>query len=874
MKKSMSKLVAVALSLSVSMSMLVIGSGSTVSAAEPEELNKDEVTLFVGENIYTANTTYLTPTVGNARYWTTSDDSVATVNADGKVTAVAPGTATITVFTDAGSDSCEVIAAQAPDDIEFPDAPVPTKADATPSRGWGATYPLNDSVHDPEILYVEEEGCYYMLCTHNTTIRRSYDLITWENCVKLTNGYNKSTNEHAALGGIGQNAFWAPNIFYNEVMGKYCVYYSNSATLNDGGRGFGNKWSSIGMTYLEPVEGEDYSMATLDNWKDGGIVIKSYDAWKQGGHIQSGVQGGEYQFGAYNKQSYEECAPNAIDPTILWNADKSRLFMVFGSFYEGINIVELNPETGLRFNQDSLDPEDPYYEVRQGDGITIANRGGSYATAEPLDGRRNGTQAGIEGPTIFYNEDTGYYYLIVSYDYLGDTYNMRIARSKEITGPYYDYNGFNMVTGAEENLDRLDPETIFTNGTMNDPESGWVANPDISYDEMLDTDKVLSYDPNVGTKIAGPYQFEGGQQWVAVGHNSAFLNADGEWMIGSHAKNPQELHVRKLLWTEEGGPVPSVSRYAGEDVNQVIDGSCVVGEFEIAKFDRMAGTKGGRFSDYGAKGVKVLLNADGSVDSENAAYTGTWRMYEDNNIDITLNGSVYSGKVAVGWDWENWDSAEFVIGAMNNDGTVIWGKGGTEDAFTPIEDNTAGEFTVRAGEIVTVPVMVKGEDIAALEASLNFDSSLLTLTDVQAADGFIINKVITNDAVKLIATTDNGLGKNGDVIFAYLTFMAASDITDVAMTKITADSTVYAGNTSGSPEVLPNKMADIYVTIISGMKGDINCDGVINVADALMALQYTSGNRELTQYEMYLGDMDDDGSVNIADVMRILNASL
>lgn len=870
MKKKMSKLLAATLAVTMSASILTFGQGIPASAVELESLNKTEATLFVGDHVYTANTTYLNAT-GNVKYWVSSDESVAVVDSEGKVTAVAAGTATITAFTDTGSASCQITAAQAPDDIVFPEAPAESKKDVTPSGGWGATYPLNDSVHDPEILYVEEENCYYMLCTHNTTIRKSYDLVTWENCVRLTNGYNASTNAHAREGGIGQNAFWAPNIFYNEVMGKYCVYYSNSATLNDGGRGFGNKWSSIGMTYLEPVEGEEYSMATLDNWKDGGIVIKSYDAWKQGGSIQSGVFGGTYKFGPYNTESYEECAPNAIDPTVLWNADKTRLFMVFGSFFEGINIVELNPETGLRFDQDTLDPDDPYYEVRHGDGINIANRGGSYATAEPLDGRRNGTQAGIEGPTIFYNEDTGYYYLIVSYDYLGDTYNMRVARSKEITGPYYDYNGFNMVTGAEENLDRLNPDTIFTNETMNDAESGWTANDNVEADTFLDdTDKTLSYDPNVGTKISMPYQFEGGKQWVAIGHNSAFINADGEWMVGSHAKNPQELHVRELLWTDEGWPVLSVSRYAGEDVDQVIDGSRVVGEFEFIIMDRLKGINGGNFNAYGAKGVKAQLNADGSVTSDNEDFTGSWRMYEANKIDVTLNGITYTGVVAVGWDWENWDGAEFVIGAMNNDGTVLWGKGGTEDSFTPIEDNSAGEFIVRAGETISVPIMIKGEDVAAFEAVINYDQSLLTLTDVVAADGFMVNKKITNNEVKINGFTPGGKGMDGDVIFGYLNFTATDTVNGVTMTKITADG--YAIDSATNR--LDKGMADITVTIISSLKGDVDGDGDVDIADALIALQSVSGNYSLNKYQVYAADMDDSGAIDIADVMMIMNATL
>ena len=36
------------------------------------------------------------------------------------------------------------------------------------------------------------------------------------------------------------------------------------------------------------------------------------------------------------------------------------------------------------------------------------------------------------------------YYLFVSFDSLNETYNIRVARAKEITGPYTDWNGLSL----------------------------------------------------------------------------------------------------------------------------------------------------------------------------------------------------------------------------------------------------------------------------------------------------------------------------------------------------------------------------------------------------------------------------------------------
>jgi len=54
-------------------------------------------------------------------------------------------------------------------------------------------------------------------------------------------------------------------------------------------------------------------------------------------------------------------------------------------------------------------------------------------------------------------------------------------------GPYFDYNGFNMVTYSPENIDRLNPGTIFTNDDIN-TDIGFVPNPAL---EALGQDGML-----------------------------------------------------------------------------------------------------------------------------------------------------------------------------------------------------------------------------------------------------------------------------------------------------------------------------------------------------------------------------------------------
>jgi arabinan endo-1,5-alpha-L-arabinosidase len=685
-------------------------------ADEAESLDKSEVILFVGGEVYSANKAYLKTLSGAAgASWSSGDESVAVVSETGEVTAVGIGTTTIAAATANGTAACAVEVLAMPE-LVAPGAPLASKPPTNNS------YPQNDSVHDPEIVYVASEGLYYMLCTHNRTIRSSADLITWTNRVTLTTGFSDTADAFVKqYGNYSSVGFWAPDIVYNHVTGKYHVYYSVSNTLSDGGRGFGNKCSAIGMAYLEPVSGELYSMATLNNWKDGGIVVKSYDAWRWGS-IQSGS--GTYKFGTYNKES-AEFGPNAIDPMVFFDKSGERLFMVYGSFFEGIFIIELDPATGLPFDQGALDPEDENYAIRFNTGICVANRGGSYAFAEPVDGRRKGTQAGIEGPCVFYSEETGYYYLMASYDYLDSTYNVRIGRSKDVGGPYRDYNGFDLVAYTEENVaNGLNMDTVFANDDIDTDTARFIPNPALGeYDGMLKQD-TLSYDPNIGTKVLAPYQFAGGILWRATGHNCVFKAADGSWLIGSHAKSPQQrLHVRRLLWTEDGWPMASPARYAGEVAEQPIDASNVAGSVELAVFPRIVPTSG---TNYAIRGVVSSLNPDGTVTSATAAYNGTWRMSEGNGIDITLGGVSYSGSVGVGWDWENWDHAEFVIAALSaDDGTMLWGKGGDVASFTALTDKAAlaakidEALAYNLAESTALSALALADAIEAAQAALN-----------------------------------------------------------------------------------------------------------------------------------------------------------
>jgi arabinan endo-1,5-alpha-L-arabinosidase len=108
-------------------------------------------------------------------------------------------------------------------------------------------------------------------------------------------------------------------------------------------------------------------------------------------------------------------AYNAIDPALFQDRDGS-LWMTFGSYWTGIKLIQLDPKTGKRIAPDSKLVSLAYNES-------------------------------IEAAHISRHDD--YYYLYVNWGSCcrgpQSTYNIRIGRSKTITGPYVDKAGVDML---------------------------------------------------------------------------------------------------------------------------------------------------------------------------------------------------------------------------------------------------------------------------------------------------------------------------------------------------------------------------------------------------------------------------------------------
>lgn len=116
---------------------------------------------------------------------------------------------------------------------------------------------------------------------------------------------------------------------------------------------------------------------------------------------------------------------NAIDPNVFIDEDGT-VWLAFGSFWSGIKLRRLDPTTGLPSNDDP--------------------------TLYSLAGRPRGAPyfGAVEAPFLIRRGD--FYYLFVSFDQCcrgaESTYNIRVGRATQVTGPYLDKGGIPLLEGG------------------------------------------------------------------------------------------------------------------------------------------------------------------------------------------------------------------------------------------------------------------------------------------------------------------------------------------------------------------------------------------------------------------------------------------
>lgn len=248
---------------------------------------------------------------------------------------------------------------------------------------------------------------------------------------------------------FGRNPAWiteaVPGV--NDLWAPDISYFNGKWHLYYAGSTFGSNRSVIGLATnvtLDP-DSPEYE------WVDEGLVIASQltSNW------------------------------NAIDPNVAFDAE-GQPWLAFGSYWSGLKMRKLDAATGKLATDDE--------------------------TLYPL-AQRFEADGSIEAPFIIRRGQ--YYYLFASFDYCcrgaESTYNVRVGRATEITGPYVDRDGKAMLQGS-------------------------------------------------GTRILAAYE-----RWAGPGHNGIYEEDGTYWMV-YHAYDKQQVGIPKLRiealgWDAEGWPV-------------------------------------------------------------------------------------------------------------------------------------------------------------------------------------------------------------------------------------------------------------------------------------------------------------------------------
>jgi arabinan endo-1,5-alpha-L-arabinosidase len=243
------------------------------------------------------------------------------------------------------------------------------------------------NVHDPSVI---KEGewfyCYNTDVAYGAApriglmVRKSKDLVDWQYVGWAFNGLPAMGVQYiTANGGTPVQGLWAPYIM--KVGQEFRLYYSLASSVG--------RLSCIGLATSNSLEGP---------WIEKGLVVTS---------ISNGP------------------GTNAIDPSVVVTPGGEH-WMVYGSSWDGLFELKLNPATGFALNASDR-------------GVRKVRRG---ITGGVINGN-------LEGPEIIYNAERNMYYLFVAYDWLSTKYNVRVYRSTTPDGPFLDFNGVNVDNQAD-----------------------------------------------------------------------------------------------------------------------------------------------------------------------------------------------------------------------------------------------------------------------------------------------------------------------------------------------------------------------------------------------------------------------------------------
>lgn len=509
------------------------------------------------------------------------------------------------------------------------------------------------SVHDPSIFKDPASDRFYIYGSHlaqaYTTDFRNWTYLGTQGYDNTTvYGNNSSDRLESALASsfawagyndqdsTGGYAVWAPDIIYNPSYnwsdgskGAYMMYYCTSSTYIRSCIGYAVSKSVTGpFQYVDTIVYSGFTLNDNNITSSSNLGSKTVNTKYTNTNIStlinngtlSGVRSGWFHSdGSFNNTLF----PNAIDPNLLFDAS-GRMWMSYGSWSGGIFLLELNPATGnVIYPGSNSGNTDAYFGTRIAGGYTKSG----------------------EAPYIIYDAEAGYYYMYVTYGWLGvdGGYHMRLYRSANITGPYTDAAG---------------NSAVFTSTTVQ---------------------------AERGVKIFGNYKFSGlDTGYKSGGHNSAIIH-NGERRLVYHTRfntgnEFHEVRVHQQFLNQDKWPVTAVYEDLGSVISQTgYSMSDMKGTYEFVNHGLDASTGNvGMLST-----LSVSLNSDGTITGN---VTGTWSYTSGTYYaSMVIGGITYKGVFFKQYDETSKHNNVMTFSLIGPDNRAIWGSKVSNDEYAAIK---------------------------------------------------------------------------------------------------------------------------------------------------------------------------------------------
>lgn len=564
-------------------------------------------------------------------------------------------------------------------------------SDAAKSQtGWNAV-----NCHDPK-LFQDDDGTYYVYSTDASCgnigfvgihIRYSKDLISWTgHNQSALNGYwdeelLRWEDFTASAAETKQNdssytAYtWAPTVV--KLNGLYYMYHGVNADVGKDSNNRVRPASAIVLAIASNAKGPFYPASYISKYTAGSdkfgndsdiLSIKakleslgvSYSQNFLARHIRvtpitslertpsydgKSLSNPDYTLASYSGSNNTRFG--CIDPEFVYDVATGKLMeytiggnecyaMIYGSWMSGIGLIYVDKISLKQVANTPFSYGGKSYNT--GDELDIpldeANTSQS-SSSYGLCGVRiaGGYGAGYEGAQLFYNSETGYYYLITSCGGLDYEYRCTCSRSKTIDGEYLDAGGQSM---------------------------------------LLTNDNASSYHA-IGSKIIGSHALDGEYSFRCQGGLSVWRNTDGQIIFACHARTNFQmgyyfyLQCHQMFFNEDGWPVLNQNEFYSDYTDYTSDGKESLSKLEISEiagdYSTILTVRGSESADINTLGIYGASDVTGKANTADAVPTASKTM------TLSENGAI-SGSYQGNWSLDA-DGYSITINLKDSDGNAL-----------------------------------------------------------------------------------------------------------------------------------------------------------------------------------------------------------